>query len=86
MSVTSKAEAAAMIEQFRTFESLLPDSVSVSSINAEVDGEDTVLAYKFTIVGTYRDMDDVPEEEEKTPEEELEDMREEADQEFAMNR
>ena len=93
MSVTSKAEAASMIEQFRTFESLLPDSVSVSSINAEVDGEDTVLAYKFTIVGTYRDMDDVPgdeelpsEGEEQLPEEQLENMSEDSSQEFAMNR
>ena len=93
MSVTSKAEAASMIEQFRTFESLLPDSVSVSSINAEVDGEDTVLAYKFTIVGTYRDMDDVPGDEEvpteggeQVPEEQLENMSEDSGQEFAMNR
>ena len=86
MTVTSKAEAASMIEQFRTFESLLPDSVSVSSITAELDGEDTVLAYKFTIVGTYRDMDDTSEEEEMTQEEALEDMSDEANQEFAMNR
>lgn len=52
-----------MIEQFRTFDSLLPDTVSVSSITADVDGEDTVLSYNFTIVGSYRDMDEAPEEE-----------------------
>ena len=63
MSVSSKTEAASMIEQFRTFDSLLPDTVSVSSITADVDGEDTVLSYNFTIVGSYRDMDEAPEEE-----------------------
>ena len=52
-----------MIEQFRTFDSLLPDTVSVSSITADVDGEDTVLSYNFTIVGSYRDMDEAPEDE-----------------------
>ncbi len=62
MSVSSKTEAALMIEQFRTFDSLLPDTVSVSSITAEVDGEDTVLSYNFTIVGSYRALDEVPED------------------------
>lgn len=52
-----------MIEQFRTFDSLLPDTVSVSSITAEVDGEDTVLSYNFTIVASYRGLDEVPEDE-----------------------
>lgn len=89
MAVTSKAEAAAMIEQFRTFDSLLPDSVSVSSITAEVDSEDLVLAYKFTITGTYRDMDDVPEEETDGTEDGTlsGDVTDDgADEEFAMNR
>ncbi len=63
MSVSSKTEAASMIEQFRTFDSLLPDTVSVSSITAEVDGEDTVLSYNFTIVASYRGLDEVPEDE-----------------------
>lgn len=63
MSVSSKTEAAAMIEQFRTFDSLLPDTVAVSSITAEVDGEDTVLSYNFTIVASYRGLDEVPEDE-----------------------
>lgn len=63
MSVSSKTEAASMIEQFRTFDSLLPDTVSVSSITADVDGEDTVLSYNFTIVGSYRDMDEDAEDE-----------------------
>ena len=62
MSVSSKTEAALMIEQFRTFDSLLPDTVSVSSITAEVDGEDTVLSYNFMIVGSYRALDEVPED------------------------
>lgn len=63
MSVSSKTEAASMIEQFRTFDSLLPDTVSVSSITADVDGEDTVLSYNFTIVASYRALDEAPEDE-----------------------
>ena len=73
MTVSSKSEAAAMIEQFRTFDSLLPDSVSVSSITAEVDADESVLSYNFTIVGSYRSMDE-PAQEEETSEDALQDQ------------
>ncbi len=63
MLVSTKTEAASMIEQFRTFDSLLPETVSVSALTAQTDGNDAVLAYNFTITGAYRDLDELPQEE-----------------------
>lgn len=88
MTVTSKSEAAAMIEQLRTFDSLVPDTVSVSAITAEAGEDDVVLSYNFTITGEYRSMDE-PLEEETDITTQTQDVTDEitdgADEEFAMN-
>lgn len=87
MTVASKSEAAAMIEQLRTFDSLVPDTVSVSAITAEAGEDDVVLSYNFTITGEYRSMDEEPEEEtDAQTQDASEEITDGADEEFAMNR
>ena len=53
MNVPSKSDAAAAVEQLRTFEMLYPESVTVTSVsNLEEDAGDSVV--NFTVTGSYR--------------------------------
>lgn len=53
MNVSTKGEAAAAIEQFRTFESLLPESVTVTSVTEELDEENNSITVNFTVAALY---------------------------------
>lgn len=53
MNVSTKGEAAAAIEQLRTFESLLPESVTVTSVTEEVDEENNSITVSFTAAALY---------------------------------
>ena len=63
MDVPTKEEAAAAIEQLRTFESLIPESVTVSSLVVEEDEENQSISVNFTVVAVYQPMDYEPETE-----------------------
>lgn len=56
MKVSSKSEAASVMEQMRTFDSLLPESVTTTAISVELDEADQPLAVEFTVLGTYRSI------------------------------
>lgn len=57
MNVPSKSEAAAAVEQLRTFETLYPESVTVTSIsNLEEEAGDS--AVNFTVTGIYRPLNE----------------------------
>lgn len=69
MNVSTKGEAAATIEQMRTFESLLPESITVASVTEEVDEENNSIAVNFTVAALYapvRHDDETVEEEAET--------------------
>lgn len=53
MDVTSKDEAAAVVEQMRTFKSLISTSVSVASVTTEEDEESGKITVNFTVTGLY---------------------------------
>lgn len=52
MNVSSKGEAAAAIEQLRTFESLLPESVTVTAVTEELEEEGGIIV-NFTVSALY---------------------------------
>lgn len=57
MNVPSKSEAAAVVEQLRTFETLYPESVTVTSVsNLEEEAGDS--AVNFTVTGIYRPLNE----------------------------
>ena len=62
MNVSTKSEAAVSIEQLRTFNSLLPASVTVTAIAEEVDEESGTVSVNFSVAAIYRDVKDRPEE------------------------
>ena len=62
MNVSTKSEAAVTIEQLRTFNSLLPATVTVTSIVEDIDDESGITSVNFSVAALYRDMDDRPEE------------------------
>lgn len=64
MNVSTKGEAAVAIEQLRTFNSLLPDSVTVNSIVENIDDETGVVSVDFAVAAIYRNYNDRPELEE----------------------
>lgn len=53
MNVSTKGEAAATIEQMRTFESLLPESITVTAVTEEVDEENNSITVNFTVAALY---------------------------------
>lgn len=53
MNVSTKGEAAATIEQLRTFESLLPESITVTAVTEEVDEENNSITVNFTVAALY---------------------------------
>lgn len=54
MKVGSKDEAAAAVEQLRTFDSLIGEAVTVSALTAEEEAESGVTGVNFTVVALYR--------------------------------
>ena len=62
MNVSTKSEAAVSIEQLRTFNSLLPASVTVTAIAEETDEESGTVSVNFSVAAIYRDVNDRPEE------------------------
>lgn len=65
MDVATKEEAAAAIEQLRTFESLIPESVTAAALVKQEDDEGLVEKINFTVQAVYQPMDYVPETEEE---------------------
>lgn len=53
MKVSTKGEAAAATEQLRTFDSLIPESVTVASVVTEVDEEEASIYVNFTVSAAY---------------------------------
>jgi hypothetical protein len=66
MNVPSKEDAAAVAEQLRTFGSLIPESVTISSLVVDEDEESGSVSVNFTVVASYHSMDYEPEPEEST--------------------
>ncbi len=62
MLVDSKEDAAAAVQQMRSFHSLAPQMVTVSSLREEEDQETGVTTINFTVVATYRPVGYEPEE------------------------
>ena len=62
MNVSTKGEAAVAIEQLRTFNSLLPASVTVNSIVENTDEETGTVSVNFSVAAIYRSVTDRPEE------------------------
>ena len=62
MTVDTKSEAAVAIEQLRTFESLYPESVTVTSVVENTDEETGTTSVSFSVAAIYRDMSYQPEE------------------------
>lgn len=62
MSVSTKSEVAVAIEQLRTFNSLLPATVTVNSIVEETDEESGTVSVNFSVAAIYRSVTDRPEE------------------------
>lgn len=56
MNVSSKSEAAAAIEQLRSFNSLFPASVTVNSVVEEIDEDSGTISVNFSVAAIYRDI------------------------------
>lgn len=75
MNVSTKGEAAATIEQMRTFESLLPESITVTAVTEEIDEENNSITVNFTVAALYAPVqhdDEMAEETETADEAETE--------------
>ncbi|MBD5513451.1 MAG: pilus assembly protein PilM [Lachnospiraceae bacterium] len=64
MDVSSKSEAASAVEQLRSFNSLIPSSVTVNSVVEDIDEEAGTVSVNFSVAAIYRDVHDnaVPDE------------------------
>lgn len=62
MNVSTKSEVAVAIEQLRTFNSLLPATVTVNSIVEDTDEESGTVSVNFSVAAIYRSVTDRPEE------------------------
>ncbi|MDE7130576.1 MAG: pilus assembly protein PilM [Lachnospiraceae bacterium] len=63
MDVSSKSEVASAVEQLRTFNSLIPSSVTVNSVVEDIDEEAGTISVNFSVAAIYRDIHDtVPED------------------------
>lgn len=56
MDVSSKSEAASAVEQLRSFDSLIPESVTVNSVVEEIDEEAGTISVNFSVAAIYRDI------------------------------
>lgn len=56
MNVSSKSEAAAAVEQLRSFNSLIPTTVTVNSVVEEIDEETGTVSVNFSVAAIYRDI------------------------------
>lgn len=68
MSVPTKGEAAATVEQIRAFHSLRPESVRVASIVNEEDEESTEETINFTVTAEYKTLEEQAQEQEEAAE------------------
>lgn len=68
MNVSTKGEAAATIEQLRTFESLLPESITVTAVTEEVNEESNSSTVNFTAAALYAPVQHGDEEAEEETE------------------
>lgn len=62
MTVDTKEDAAATVQQLRSFNSLIPNLVTVSSLREEEDQETGVSRINFTVMAAYRPVGYEPEE------------------------
>lgn len=62
MIVDTKEDAAATVQQLRSFNSLIPNLVTVSALREEEDQETGVTMINFTVVAAYRPVGYEPEE------------------------
>lgn len=62
MNVRSKSEAAAAVEQLRSFKSLIPTTVTVNSVVEEIDEETGAVSVNFSVAALYRDVHEVVED------------------------
>lgn len=56
MTVSTKTEAAVAIEQLRTFDSLQPSSVTVTSIVEDVDDDGVTVSVSFSVAALYQEL------------------------------
>lgn len=56
MSVSTKTEVAVAIEQLRTFDSLQPASVTVSSVVEDIDENAETISVSFSVAALYKDI------------------------------
>lgn len=68
MSVPTKGEAAATVEQLREFHSLRPESVRVASVVNEEDEESTEETINFTVTAEYKTLAEQAQEQEEAAE------------------
>ena len=68
MNVSTKGEAAATIEQLRTFESLLPESITVTAVTEEINEESNSSTVNFTAAALYAPVQHGDEEAEEETE------------------
>lgn len=64
MTVATKDDAIAAVEQLRTFDSLIGESVTVSALTTEKEEESGTSAINFTVVALYRPVENVEQTEE----------------------
>ncbi len=63
MRVQTKDDAGAAVEQMRTFQSLIPERVTVASLVEEENEESGARVVNFTVTAAYQDVGYMPEEE-----------------------
>lgn len=56
MDVSTKSEVALAIEQLRTFDSLVPSSVTVTSVVEDIDEEAGTVSVSFSVAAGYRSL------------------------------
>ena len=66
MKVQTKDDAGAAVEQMRTFNSLIPEMVTVTSLVEEENEESGERVVNFTVTAAYQDVGYEPEETEET--------------------
>ena len=66
MKVQTKDDAGAAVEQMRTFNSLIPEMVTVTSLVEEENEESGESVVNFTVTAAYQDVGYEPEETEET--------------------
>lgn len=57
MKVSTKGEAAAAVEQMRTFKSLIPESVTVASITEDANTDEDITVVEFSVTALYAPLE-----------------------------